>query len=169
MGWTKEQWDDFCARLGIDSKKALKSGQAYTVERRIAGEEKAKATRERKAAERKAKGPIAAGVPHAIRELDPNMALEAPVFRTKPQLEDVGRLPRVSITIRSFRTRLLDPDNFIAGCKGLVDGIVAAGIADSDSQEAIAEGRVAFFYEQVLVKSYGKEVTEIEIEWNEQD
>lgn len=167
MGWTKEQWEDFCSRLGIDSKKVLKSGQAYLVERRIAGEEKAKATRERKERARKAQGPLAAGVPYAERKHDPQVALEETVFRTKPQLEDAGRRPRVSITIRSIRTRLLDPDNFIAGCKGLVDGCCAAGIAPGDSHEEIEAGAVAFFYEQVLVKSYGKEATEIEIEWAE--
>src|SRR5262245_41770273 len=165
-GWSKEQWEEFCQRAGIDPKAALKSGEAHLAERRRKGQETANQGNARAKAKRKAKGPIAAGVPYTEREQDPGDALGPASHRTQPLLANPGRKPRVSITIRGYRLRLLDPDNFVGGSKQALDGLIRAGIAADDSPKAIAAGELAVHYEQVLVKSFGKECTEIEIEWS---
>ncbi|HET6886603.1 MAG TPA: hypothetical protein VFH87_01645 [Candidatus Udaeobacter sp.] len=168
MGWTKEQWTDFCGRMGIDPRQVLKRGQAdlaaEAAKRQKERNQRAKETRARQTAARKAKGPLAIDVPYSEREQDKNVALEAPAFRTQSELAAPRSGPRVKITIRGIRVRLLDPDNFVAGCKGLVDGLVASGIAPGDSAKATQEGAVAFFYEQQLCSAFSKEATEIEIE-----
>lgn len=163
MGWTKEQWEDFCSRLGIDSSKGLKSAQVFLDERREKASQQSKERNERRRAAQKAKSPGAAGIPYTERKQDPNVALEAPAFRTQSQLEAAGGGARVEITIRGVRVRLLDPDNFIAGCKAIVDGLVASGIAPGDSAEATQRKQIAFFYEQQLCSAFSKECTEIEI------
>ena len=168
MGWTEEQFKEFCARLGIDPAKALKTGQAdILAARSLKQKESSHVRTERKRAERAAKGARAAGIPYAERKQDPGDALGPPTSRTQSELEAPGSRSRVRITIRGVRVRLLDPDNFIAGCKMLVDGLVRSGIAADDSAQAVASGQVAFFYEQALTTAYSKECTEIEIEWNE--
>ena len=164
MGWSREEWEEFCRPRGISPAEILKSREVWLDERRVERTQKAKETRERKERARKAKGPTAAGIPYTEREQDKDVALEAPVSRTQPELETARGGPRVKITIRGIRRRLLDPDNFVAGCKGLVDGLVASGIAHGDSAKAIEEGVVAFHYEQELTPSYWKEATEVEIE-----
>ena len=80
-------------------------------------------------------------------------------------MEAARRGPRVRITIRGIRVRLLDPDNFIAGCKSTVDGIVAAGIIEDDSKKALERGEAEILYEQAICTSYMKECTEVDIEW----
>ena len=164
MGWTEEQWRDFCGRMGINPGQVLTSGEVWLDERRQKATQKIKENRERKRAARKAKGPLAAGVPYSVREPDKDVALEAPAFGTQSQLAAPGGGARVQITIRGIRVRLLDPDNFIAGCKAIVDGLVRSGIAPDDSAEATQGKQVAFFYEQQLCSAFSKEATEIEIE-----
>lgn len=94
------------------------------------------------------------------------MALDPPVARTQPLVEDISRKPRIRIIIRGCRLRFLDPDNFVGSCKALVDGIIRAGIASDDSAKAVAAGEVEFCYEQQLVTAYTKECTEIELIWS---
>ena len=166
MGWSEEQFKEFCERLGIDSSKALKTGAADLAERKLKAKESQHVRHARERAEHVAKGARAAGVSYTERKQDPNDALGPASSRTQPQLEDSGRRPRVKITVRGIRVRLLDPDNFIAGCKALVDGLVRSGIAADDSAQAAASGEVEILYEQATCNSYHKECTEIEIEWN---
>jgi hypothetical protein len=154
--------------MGIDPREVMKKGaadlEAEALKRQEERTQRAKETRARRAAAQKAKGPLAAGVPYTERKQDQNVALEAPTSRAEPLLAAAGSGPRVKITIRGIRVRLLDPDNFISGCKAIVDGLVRSGIAPGDSAQAIQEGSVGFHYEQQLCTAFSKEATEIEIE-----
>lgn len=44
---------------------------------------------------------------------------------------------RVTVRIRSFRCKLLDPDNLIGGAKYFVDGLRYAGLIPDDSPDKI--------------------------------
>ena len=167
MGWTDEEFKEFCTIKGLNPGQVLKSKEIWLDERRQQAMQQVKENRERKRAARKAKGPRAAGIPYSERQQDKNVALEAPAFGAQSQLEAAGSGPRVKITIRGIRVRLLDPDNFISGCKAIVDGLVRSGIAPGDSAQEIEEGVVAFYYEQQLCTAFSKEATEIEIELEE--
>src|SRR5215510_11772816 len=149
MGWSREEWEDFCRRAGIDPARAMRTGIAEmrekSEEKRISKSKESNARRRR---ETKAHGPIASGIPYALRERDPAVALATPASGTQPQLEDPGRRAAVSVTICGKRLRPLDPDNFIAGCKQLVDGLVQSGILCGDSQKEVNEGEIGIYYQQ---------------------
>jgi hypothetical protein len=91
-------------------------------------------------------------VPDAKPEPNQVVALD----RASPRKEiGVGR-PRVRFI--GYRARPLDADNFAGSCKDLLDGLVAAGLLESD-----APGKVEVFWDQVKVARLSEEKTVIEI------
>ncbi len=70
------------------------------------------------------------------------------------------RMGRTIVSFTGFRVRPLDPDNFAASCKDLLDGIVHAGLVFDDTPWLII-----LRTEQEKVKSYAQEKTVIEIEF----
>ena len=93
-------------------------------------------------------------LPHAKPEPDQAPALERATPRAAPGLG------KVTVRFTGYRVRLLDPDNFAASVKDLLDGCVAAGLFDDDSPD-----HIVLITEQEKVKSFKDEVTIIEIEW----
>lgn len=66
---------------------------------------------------------------------------------------------RVIVRIKSYRQRLLDPDNLIGGTKYFTDGLRYAGLISGDAEEEIR-----LEVSQEKVKSKADECTTIEIE-----
>lgn len=67
---------------------------------------------------------------------------------------------RVTVRFTGYRVRPLDPDNFAGSVKDLLDGLRHAGLLLGDEP-----WRVRLETEQVCVRSYGQERTEIEMIW----
>lgn len=65
---------------------------------------------------------------------------------------------RVGVRFVGFRVRPLDPDNFAASCKDLLDGLRHAQLIPGDEP-----WRIKLETEQVKVSSYKQEKTVIEI------
>ncbi len=74
-----------------------------------------------------------------------------------PQREEKDST-RISISIKSFRRRLLDPDNLAGGCKYFVDSLRYSGIIPGDRPD-----QIRLSVEQEKVSSFIHERTEIEI------
>jgi hypothetical protein len=70
-------------------------------------------------------------------------------------------LGRVSVRFVGFRVRPLDPDNFAASIKDLLDGLRHAGIIAGDEP-----WKIILETEQVRVAHFEDERTEIEITWS---
>lgn len=155
MAWTKEQFIEFCNRCGVDHNKALKEGHVNLRARNATwttlGTIKSKQVRKNRA--RRAVREIQ----DSFREPDQEMALEQEVCG---QDEGMGcPAPRFRISIIGLRLRPIDPDNFTAGCKGIIDGLVASGIIEGDEWET-----VELTTSQRKVSCYQHEGTIIEIE-----
>ena len=84
--------------------------------------------------------------PHQTAPLDPANARET------------NSLRRTRIRFTGYRTRPLDPDNFAASIKDLLDGLRHARLIPGDEH-----WRIIFETAQVKVKSYSEEFTLIEI------
>jgi hypothetical protein len=69
-------------------------------------------------------------------------------------------LDRVVVRFKGYRVRPLDPDNFAAGCKGLLDGLRHAHLIKGDES-----WRIIFQAEQERVQTFGEERTEITIDY----
>ena len=67
-------------------------------------------------------------------------------------------LDRTVCRFKGYRVRPLDPDNFAASCKGLLDGLRHAHLISGDEP-----WRIIFQTEQERVQTLGDERTEIEI------
>lgn len=67
-------------------------------------------------------------------------------------------MDRVVVSFKGFRVRPLDPDNFAGSIKGLLDGLRHAHLIRGDEP-----WRIRLQTEQVKVKSFAEERTEIEI------
>ena len=91
-------------------------------------------------------------LPHPIAQRLPARALEPP---TPTQAPSLGR---ISLRITSFRCRLLDYDNLVAGAKSLLDGLAAAGLLPGDDPSQIQTE-----YLQQKVKHRRAEATVVEI------
>lgn len=68
-------------------------------------------------------------------------------------------LPRISVTITSYRRRLLDPDNLAGGCKYFLDCCKYSKLIPDDRPQDIE-----LHVSQEKVKSKDQERTEIEVE-----
>ena len=68
-------------------------------------------------------------------------------------------LRRTAVRFTGYRVRPLDPDNFAASCKDLLDGLRHAQLIPGDEP-----WRITFESTQVQVTSYSRERTVIEIE-----
>jgi hypothetical protein len=68
-------------------------------------------------------------------------------------------LRRTAVRFTGYRVRPLDPDNFAASCKDLLDGLRHAQLIPGDEP-----WRITFETAQVQVTSYSRERTVIEIE-----
>jgi hypothetical protein len=66
---------------------------------------------------------------------------------------------RTAVRFTGYRVRPLDPDNFAASCKDLLDGLRHAQLIPGDEP-----WRITFETTQVQVHSYSRERTVIEIE-----
>lgn len=69
-------------------------------------------------------------------------------------------LGRVVVCFKGYRVRPLDPDNFAAGCKGLLDGLRHAHLIRGDEP-----WRIIFQTEQERVSRFSQERTEITIDY----
>jgi hypothetical protein len=171
MGWTKEEFIKFCGKAGVNPANAMREGKvdmrspvvkAQDREARVKGAIKAnKSKRKREAKERKetidAIGNLTGRTENSIRESDPAMALEQTLRQQDGSLE--GALPRYRVKITGMRVRPIDEDNFLAGCKAIIDGLVASGIIPRDDWKTTKiEG------EQHRVKDWADEGTLIEID-----
>ena len=102
------------------------------------------------AAEAAARGYLSDAQP----EPDKAPALERPAPRT------TSSLGKVTVSFTGRRCRLLDPDNFAASCKDLLDGLVHAGLIPDDAPD-----HIRLTTQQEKVSGEGQEMTIIEIEW----
>jgi len=168
MAWTKEQFIEFCQRAGVNPSDALKEGKVDVrspemLEKmrqwRVKGALKAnKSKKRREAKERKdAIGNFAKEVQNPIGKSDSTVALEQEIRQQNSKLDPPLRSYRVKVT--GLRVRPIDPDNFCAGCKGLVDGIVESRIIPRDDWET-----TTIECAQLRVKTWDDECTLIEIE-----
>jgi hypothetical protein len=66
---------------------------------------------------------------------------------------------RTRVRFTGYRVRPLDPDNFAGGCKDLLDGLRHAQLIPGDEA-----WRIIFETEQVHVRKFSEERTEIEIQ-----
>lgn len=76
---------------------------------------------------------------YEIRRIS-SRAKPQPVVRHEPlgALQGTGGYSRrFTVRIRSFRCKLLDPDNLIGGAKHFVDGLRYAGLIPDDSPDKI--------------------------------
>jgi len=88
----------------------------------------------------------------------PACAKPEPIIRNEPLVEKEaeGRDPRRSVTITSYRVRLLDPDNLCI--KYHIDGLRYKSVIRDDTNNDIE-----IFARQVKVKTRKEERTEIEV------
>ena len=169
MSWTKEQFLKFCEKAGVNPGNALKEGKIDMRspeikekhrQDRVKGVNKTNIARKRREAkERKdAISHFAAGIQNAKRESNQSMALEQAVCEQVKGLERASPSFRCKIT--GYRVRPIDQDNFIAGCKGIIDGIVIAQLLPRDDWKT-----TALEFEQVKVPDWNDELTMIEIDF----
>jgi hypothetical protein len=96
--------------------------------------------------------------PHApaLPRPEPQRHEAAPLGAAVPRA--TARLPRPLVRFVGFRVCPLDPDNFAAGCKDLLDGLRHAGLIPGDEA-----WRIRFLAEQERVAHFVEEKTVIEI------
>lgn len=168
MGWTKEEFIQFCSKAGVNPANAMVEGKIdmrspeikakHRADRVKGAKELNKVRKKREAKERRdAIGNFTQEVQNPIGKSDQAVALEQEIRQQNSKLDSPLRSYRVKIT--GYRVRPIDSDNFLAGCKGLVDGIVASGIIPRDDWKTTKiEG------EQLRVKDWADEETLIEID-----
>jgi hypothetical protein len=168
MGWTKEQFIKFCGKAGVKPENAMREGKIdmrspeikakHHADRVKGANELNKVRKKREAKERKhAISDIVTGLQNAQRKSDSSMALEQEI-RGQNQGMDTSS-PRYRIKITGLRVRPIDEDNFCAGCKNLIDGIVASGLVPGDDWKT-----TAIECAQLRVKTWDDECTLIEID-----
>ena len=96
---------------------------------------------------------VANRLPHPIPEPDSGSRVAK-----KDKDEIPGRASRVTLTITSFRCRLLDVDNLAGGCKFLIDALRYNRVIDGDSPD-----HIELIIRQVKVDHRCDELTEVEI------
>ena len=89
-------------------------------------------------------------------KLEPDKAptLERPAPRA------ASSLGKVAVSFTGRRCRLLDPDNFAASCKDLLDGLKHAGLIPDDTPD-----HIRLTTQQEKVSGEGQEMTIIEVEY----
>lgn len=96
--------------------------------------------------------PVGAQLPAALAQPDPLSPLD-------PSASDqTGSVGSVSLRVISWRCRLLDYDNLVAGAKALIDGLAQAGLIPGDGPDQIETE-----YCQQKVKHRQQEATVVEI------
>lgn len=93
-------------------------------------------------------------IPHAKPQRD-----NAPALDRAAKGEAEG-MARTIVRITGYRLKPLDPDNFAAGCKGILDGLRHAHIIIGDEP-----WRIKLETDQEKVASLAEEETVIEIEY----
>jgi hypothetical protein len=155
MAWSKEEFINFCSKCGVDPNKALKEGHISLRGPMLTGATiasiKSRQVRKRDAIKAVSK------VQDSLREPDKTMALEQEVCGQDEGMEPLAVGARVSIV--GYRVRPIDPDNFTAGCKGLIDGIVRSRLIKGDDWESLQ-----IQCSQKKVSNLSREGTEILIE-----
>lgn len=69
-------------------------------------------------------------------------------------------MEKITLRFTGYRKRLLDPDNYAAGTKDLIDGLRHAGLIPDDNPEIIK-----LETSQEKIKNKDQERTEIEIHY----
>ena len=133
MSWTKEEFFEFCRRCGQDPKKALKEGKVS-----LSGPDVTGATLASIASKQKRKN----NAIRAFHKIQDSFSEPAePVALGKEVCEQAEGMEcpnaRFRISIIGCRVKPIDPDNFTAGCKGIIDGIVASGIVTGDDWKTV--------------------------------
>lgn len=133
MAWSKEEFIEFCTRCGVDHKKAMQEGhislRGPNMTGPTLGSAKAKHVRKNNAIKAVHK------VQDSLREQDQTMALDKEVCEQASGMESPQASFRVSII--GLRVRPIDPDNFAAGCKGIIDGIVRSRLIKGDDWSSL--------------------------------
>ena len=152
--WTKEEFLEFCNRCGVDPKKALKEGHV-NLRPMVTGATMATITS--KINRRKRATKAVSKLQDSLREQNQAVALDKD---TNGQTEGM-ECPKVSfrVSIIGHRVQPIDPDNFAAGCKGIIDGIVRSRLITNDDWKTVEIVSL-----QRKVSTWGKEGTEILIE-----
>jgi hypothetical protein len=154
MAWTKEQFIEFCQRCGVDHKKALKEGQvrlSFNVTGPTLGSIAARQIRKNRAIKAVTK------IQDSLREPDKAMVLAEEVCGQDEGM--VSPAARFRVSIIGLRVRPIDPDNFTAGCKGIIDGIVRSRLIEGDDWNTLE-----IACSQRKVGTWSEEGTLIEIE-----
>lgn len=100
---------------------------------------------------------------------DPQLPHPKPQQNKTPALDrsiprETHSLGRTTVRFTGYRVRPLDPDNFAASCKDLLDGLRHAQLIPGDEPWTIT-----FHTTQTKVKSFTDERTVIEIENSENE
>ena len=117
MGWTKEQYLEFCKRSGVSASEGLRLGVISL---------------EKKNHANKARTRLRPTKPERV----PVLALGAEGAREEAGGPRAHR--RVGVRIEIRRVKLCDEDNSYGSVKPLVDCLRLAGLVKDDSTEAIA-------------------------------
>ena len=141
MGWTKEEFKEFCARAGVNPETGLRTGVIELDEakrRRAEGLrrwQKWSASNKRGAKTRAANKARAAQVSGAEPQQDAAKALGATALKQAQGPARPDQRIGVHITVRKLRP--CDHDNCVGGLKPLIDSLRDSGLIPEDSEEAI--------------------------------
>lgn len=161
MGWTDEQYREFCLRAGVDPATGLLTGK-IDLEAAARAKERKHLLQSAGAAKtnRKLKQRAKNRAKYALRsaKLERSDAQTLAGTQTGKDQDNVctDKRTRVCITVR--RVRPCDPDNNIGGLKSLIDCIRESGLITEDNNETI---RLEARQEKVTTKA--KEGTTIEL------
>jgi Holliday junction resolvase RusA-like endonuclease len=140
MGWTIEQFREFCTSAGINPDTGLANGSISMEEihrakekKRLAQVQSAITTNELKKKRAKAR---ATAVIRSVESERPTKATLA-AEETAEDASNVRPDKRVRVCIVVKRVRPCDPDNNIGGLKTLIDCLRESGLIQEDNNEAI--------------------------------
>jgi hypothetical protein len=155
MGWTPEQFKEFCAKAGVKPEEALKLGELdLDRSKRLNSKETQRRAKISKSYENR----VRAGIQKPKSKPDSPNALVEATWRNSASNE--GSHTRIRVSIEGQRVSCLDPDNYTGGLKALIDCLQQCGLIPSDSFEAIR-----LETSQTHVTSPGQERTIVEIEY----
>jgi hypothetical protein len=159
MAWTKAEFIEFCTKCGVDPSKALQEGRIDLRDpKEIAApfvktaENMNKKVKRRKANAHK----NMLKVQDSERESDQAVALGQEICRQDGRMEATNG--RIRLHVTGLRVRPYDEDNFAAGCKGIIDGLVESGIIPRDDWKTLQVSS-----SQEKVSDWAKEGTVIDI------
>ena len=160
MGWTKEQFDEFCAKAGVKPEEALKLGQ-IDMDRgaKISAGKKKKAALSR-SRKKSYETRVERGI--SISQPKPDSTYTLVAKARRDSASDEGADTRTRVCIKGYRVRCIDPDNYTGGLKALIDCLQLCGLIPDDSYAAIH-----LETSQTHVTTPGQERTVVTIEYPE--